>query len=282
MSKNYALEGGLIGSIVGIAGMAVGAGLIVATGGLAGPVVAVAATAGPAVGAGIGALFSSSTPATSTPAEPKPSAPITPTPPSKPSSPNNSTSSYYSSYSSDSNNYYTPPSTHKRKRDEGNGSPSKKTRKLDQDGQELFKNKKYEQAIEKYDLALKDSDIDKETKNTIKNHKADALNAWGNELFNVRHFNSAKKKYEEAHKICTKTYTNRKEFKDNIDDAQAAILCRQADKLYNESQYTEATKKYQKAYDICPKQFSDRHYKIHILSKTFNKKLGENYETRLV
>ena len=94
----------------------------------------------------------------------------------------------------------------------------------------------YSKAIELFDQALQ---IDSNYEHA-KNNKAEALNAWGDSLFQQTRYTEAVEKYNQSYQACSSGYQNEQLFRDNMNHAKAEVLNVEGNRLHNQKEYAAA------------------------------------------
>ena len=93
---------------------------------------------------------------------------------------------------------------------------------LNSEGNRLHNEKKYSEAINKYQQAY-NTCPDSRNKDTYKNNEANSLNGQGLELWNQSKYAEAAEKFGAAYSKCSSGYSSEQSFKDNRDHAKAKI-----------------------------------------------------------
>ncbi|XP_053693702.1 titin homolog [Sabethes cyaneus] len=153
---------------------------------------------------------------------------------------------------------------------------------LNTEGDRLFSEGKYIEAVRKYQQAYdqsKDGTAQKTFESNreaaakkaglqLKNQQAEELNREGNDLFyNRRLYKEAYEKYSQACNLCTHDYSQKDEFEKNRAKTQlelkAVDLNTEGDRLFAQGKFSEATDKYQQAYNMSQVTTEKMFYKLN-------------------
>ncbi|XP_053682193.1 uncharacterized protein LOC128732817 isoform X1 [Sabethes cyaneus] len=150
---------------------------------------------------------------------------------------------------------------------------------LNNEGDALYRQSKFSDALEKYQQAYDTSIIDFERNKYKTNrddaveaeHKrkaADALFKEGNELLNQAQYREAYEKLDRACSTCTSGYARIETFRIKRDEAsremKAANFNDEGNALFGQGNFNEAQNKYQQAYDSCQVRTQYLKYKANV------------------